>query len=84
MKRDFEVVETATTTTLDTGGPLLNDNAELVGVSESELLGQQYAYYISVREVKNIPGITEDQLRHVLGQNARHWFNLKDEDLPVR
>jgi predicted TIM-barrel fold metal-dependent hydrolase len=38
----------------------------------------------SVKEVKKIPGMTEDRLRHVLGENARNWFNLKDEDLPVR
>ena len=38
----------------------------------------------SVKEVKKIPGMTEDKLRHVLGENARNWFNLKDEDLPVR
>ena len=28
--------------------------------------------------------MSEDKLRHVLGENARNWFNLKDEDLPVR
>lgn len=30
------------------------------------------------------PAMTDDKLRHVLGENARLWFNLKDEDLPVR
>jgi uncharacterized protein len=38
----------------------------------------------SVKEIKKIPGMTEDKLRHVLGDNARSWFNLKDDDLPVR
>jgi hypothetical protein len=38
----------------------------------------------SVKEVKKIPGMTDDKLRHVLGENARKWFNLKDSDLPVR
>jgi predicted TIM-barrel fold metal-dependent hydrolase len=38
----------------------------------------------SVREVEKIPGMTDDKLRHVLGENARKWFNLKDEDLPAR
>src|SRR5512144_159307 len=33
----------------------------------------------SVKEVKKIPGMTEDKLRRVLGENARNWFNLKDE-----
>ena len=32
----------------------------------------------SVKEVKKIPGMTDDKLRHVLGENARKWFNLKD------
>ncbi len=38
----------------------------------------------SVREVKKIPGMTDDKLRHVLGENARQWFGLKEEDLPER
>jgi predicted TIM-barrel fold metal-dependent hydrolase len=38
----------------------------------------------SVKEVKKIPGMTDDKLRHVLGENARKWFNLKDSDLPMR
>ena len=38
----------------------------------------------SVKEVNKIPGMTEDKLRHVLGENARNWFNLKDDDLPAR
>jgi hypothetical protein len=28
--------------------------------------------------------MTEDKLRHVLGENAQKWFGLKDEDLPER
>jgi len=28
--------------------------------------------------------MTEEKLSHVLGENARNWFNLKDEDLPAR
>ena len=28
--------------------------------------------------------MTDDKLRHVLGENARKWFNLKDSDLPMR
>jgi predicted TIM-barrel fold metal-dependent hydrolase len=38
----------------------------------------------SVHEVRKIPAMTEDKLRHVLGENARNWFNLKEEDLPAR
>ena len=38
----------------------------------------------SVHEVRKISGMSEDQLRHVLGENARRWFNLKEDDLPVR
>ena len=38
----------------------------------------------SVHQVRKIPGMTEDKLRHVLGENARNWFNLKEEDLPAR
>ena len=38
----------------------------------------------SVKEVKKIAGMTDDKLRHVLGDNARKWFNLKDSDLPER
>ena len=38
----------------------------------------------SVKEVKKISGMSEAQLRHVLGENARKWFNLKDEDMPAR
>jgi predicted TIM-barrel fold metal-dependent hydrolase len=41
-------------------------------------------YPDSVKEVKKIKGMTDDKLRHVLGENARRWFNLKEEDLPVR
>lgn len=36
----------------------------------------------SVRKLKSIPGLTEDQKRHVLGQNAINWFDLKPEALP--
>jgi len=38
----------------------------------------------SVHEVRKIPEMTEDKLRHVLGENARNWFNLKEDDLPRR
>jgi len=38
----------------------------------------------SVKEVRKIPGMSDEQLRHVLGENARKWFNLKDEELPER
>jgi predicted TIM-barrel fold metal-dependent hydrolase len=38
----------------------------------------------SVHQVRKIPGMTEDKLRHVLGENARNWFDLKEEDLPAR
>ncbi|MSP40251.1 MAG: amidohydrolase [Deltaproteobacteria bacterium] len=38
----------------------------------------------SVKQVKKIPGMTDDKLRHVLGENARKWFNLSDDELPVR
>ena len=38
----------------------------------------------SVHEVRKIPNMTDDQLRHVLGENARSWFNLKEDDLPVK
>jgi hypothetical protein len=34
--------------------------------------------------VKKIKGMTDDKLRHVLGENAKKWFNLIDEDLPAR
>jgi len=37
-----------------------------------------------VKEVKKIKGMTDDKLRHVLGENAMKFFNLKDEDLPAR
>jgi len=36
----------------------------------------------SVRHLKNIPGLSEEQQRHVLGENAIKWFGLKPEDLP--
>jgi predicted TIM-barrel fold metal-dependent hydrolase len=38
----------------------------------------------SVHEVRKIPNMTDEQLRHVLGENARKWFNLKGDDLPVK
>ena len=38
----------------------------------------------SVRKLTSISGLTEDQKRHVLGENAISWFGLKPEDLPVR
>jgi hypothetical protein len=37
-----------------------------------------------VKEVRNIAGMTDDKLRHVLGENAKKWFGLKVEDLPLR
>jgi predicted TIM-barrel fold metal-dependent hydrolase len=37
----------------------------------------------SVRIVERIPGLSDDQRRRVLGQNAIRWFNLKAEDLPT-
>jgi len=36
----------------------------------------------SVRYLKGIPGLSEKQQRHVLGENAVNWFGLKPEDLP--
>ena len=38
----------------------------------------------SLHEGRKIPGMTEDKLDHVLGENARNRFNLKEEDLPAR
>ncbi len=38
----------------------------------------------SVRNVETIPGMTDDKLRHVLGENALNFFGLKSEDLPAR
>ena len=38
----------------------------------------------SVRELKKIPGLTEDQKRHVLGENAIGFFGLTADDLPAR
>ena len=38
----------------------------------------------SVKHIKEIPGMSATQLDHVLGANARKWFGLEDEDLPVR
>jgi hypothetical protein len=37
----------------------------------------------SVRKLKSISGLKEDQQRHVLGENAVHWFGLTSDDLPV-
>lgn len=61
---------------------------DTVGISQV-MYASDYRYWDSefpdsVREVKKIPGLTEDQLRHVLGENALQWFNLKPEDLPAR
>ena len=39
---------------------------------------------VTIKQLAGVLGMTEDKLRHVLGENARNWFNLKDEDLPVR
>jgi hypothetical protein len=36
-----------------------------------------------VRKLESIPGLSEDQKRHVLGDNAVKWFGLKPEDLPA-
>jgi predicted TIM-barrel fold metal-dependent hydrolase len=36
----------------------------------------------SVRHLKNIPGLSEEQKQHVLGENAVKWFGLKPDDLP--
>ena len=36
----------------------------------------------SVRHLKRIPGLSEEQQRHVLSENAVKWFGLKPEDLP--
>jgi predicted TIM-barrel fold metal-dependent hydrolase len=38
----------------------------------------------SVRELKKIPGLSEDQKRHVLGENAIKFFGLTADDLPAR
>jgi len=38
----------------------------------------------SVKEVRKIDGMTEEKLCHVLGENAKNWFGLKQEDLPLR
>ena len=37
----------------------------------------------SVRKLKSIPGLSEDQKHHVLGENAVKWFGFKPEDLPA-
>lgn len=37
-----------------------------------------------VQELKNVLGMTDDQLGHMLGANAMNWFKLKPEDLPAR
>ena len=37
----------------------------------------------SVRKLKSISGLNEDQQRHVLGENAVQWFGLTPEDLPT-
>jgi len=38
----------------------------------------------SVKEVRKIDGMTEEKLRHVLGENAKNWFGLKPDELPLR
>jgi hypothetical protein len=35
----------------------------------------------SLRKLKSIPGLSEDQKRHILGENAIKWFGFKPEDL---
>jgi predicted TIM-barrel fold metal-dependent hydrolase len=37
----------------------------------------------SVRKLKRIPGLSEDQKHHVLGENAVKWFGFEPEDLPA-
>jgi predicted TIM-barrel fold metal-dependent hydrolase len=38
----------------------------------------------SVRKLVGVPGMTEEQRRLVLGRNAKEWFNLGDDELPVK
>jgi hypothetical protein len=37
----------------------------------------------SVRNLRSIPGLTEAQQRHVLGENAISFFGLKADALPT-
>jgi len=37
----------------------------------------------SVRNLRSIPGLTETQQRHVLGENAIKFFGLKADALPI-
>jgi predicted TIM-barrel fold metal-dependent hydrolase len=38
----------------------------------------------SVRKLSSIAGLSENQKRHVLGDNAIRWFGFKPGDLPSR
>ena len=37
----------------------------------------------SVHKLNSIPGLSEEQKQHVLGENAIKWFGLTPDDLPV-